>query len=213
MLKTFTPIDRNILSTQRKKLIILTIGSVLFILVILLGVLSTFTYKNKLKPNVIRLSNNKTYLIKINSEDNKIKINNLIREQLVNYVNNRESYSYFSLEMKFKNARDISAPDVANEMNNHLEELKKLIEKNYINFDIVVTVNTIRVIKPQYIEILFNKTRLDNATGDSEDIGKFNAYIKYDFNREKDDDESQESFKTLLDPTNLRITSYQVRKL
>ncbi|MFH4354448.1 MAG: VirB8/TrbF family protein [Neisseriaceae bacterium] len=213
MLKTFTPINRNILSTQRKKLIILTIGSVLFILVILLGVLSTFTYKNKLKPNVIRLSNNKTYLIKINSEDNKIKINNLIREQLVNYVNNRESYSYFSLEMKFKNARDISAPDVANEMNNHLEELKKLIEKNYINFDIVVTVNTIRVIKPQYIEILFNKTRLDNATGDSEDIGKFTAYIKYDFNREKDDDESQESFKTLLDPTNLRITSYQVRKL
>lgn len=176
---------------------------------VVLGIAQSLISNKKVNIEVIRLaSDGKTYRVMSDRGENREKIAEFVQSQLKEYVVEREAYNYFTLSTDYTHARELSHPEVAAAMDAQINTIfKAKAEKNFINFDEFVDIEDFRIPAKNTAEITFKKTRIENATGDKEDLGRFVAFIQYDFaNLAKSND-------SVSNPTHLRITKYTVRKL
>ena len=176
---------------------------------VVLGIAQSLISNKKVNIEVIRLaSDGKTYRVMSDRGENREKIAEFVQSQLKEYVVEREAYNYFTLSTDYTHARELSHPEVAAAMDAQINTIfKAKAEKNFINFDEFVDIEDFRIPATNTAEITFKKTRIENATGDKEDLGRFVAFIQYDFaNLAKSND-------SVSNPTHLRITKYTVRKL
>ena len=176
---------------------------------VVLGIAQSLISNKKVNIEVIRLaSDGKTYRVMSDRGENREKIAEFVQSQLKEYVVEREAYNYFTLSTDYTHARELSHPEVAAAMDAQINTIfKAKAEKNFINFDEFVDIEDFRIPAKNTAEITFKKTRIENATGDKEDLGRFVAFIQYDFANLANPNNS------VSNPTHLRITKYTVRKL
>ena len=176
---------------------------------VLLGAAQSLISNKKINIEVIRLApDGKTYRVIADHGENREKIDEFVQSQLKQYVSEREEYNYFALPTNYAHSRELSHPDVVAVMDSQVNTLfRAKAEKNFINFDEYIDIEDFRKPTKDTVEVTFKKTRIENATGNEEDLGRFVAFIQYDFANIVD------ASSSVANPTHLRITKYTVRKL